>query len=196
MKAAAVGFRVHSGWTSLVAVALDKGKPIVLIRRRPQLVATFSYTFRQPYHTAEKMDLGEAERFLERQRVESRSLALAALRAAASDAGQQGYRITRASLLVASGRALPELPKILAAHSLIHAADGEFFREAVVHACGCSRLALTKSKDRDLLASSASQLGRTAAALARFLTELGKPVGPPWSQDEKLAALAAWRVLA
>jgi hypothetical protein len=28
--------------------------------------------------------------------------------------------------------------------------------------------------------------------LKHRITELGKPVGPPWSQDQKLAALAAW----
>ena len=196
MKPAAVGFRVHSGWTSLVVVALERGAPIVLARLRPHLVATFSYTFRQPYHTAEKMDLPEAERFLERQRVETCGLALEALRGAASDAREQGHRLTRAALLVASGRPLPELPKILAAHSLIHAADGEFFRQAVVRACGASRLALTTSRDRDLLAASASALRRTPGALNRFLTGLGKHLGSPWTQDEKLAALAAWRALA
>jgi len=80
MQHAAIGFRVHSGWTSLVVVALEKGKPIVLARQRPHLVATFSYTFRQPYHTAEKMSLHEAGVFLERQQRESRRLALEALK--------------------------------------------------------------------------------------------------------------------
>jgi len=42
MKPAAVGFRVHSGWTSLVAIAIEKGKPMVLARRRPHLVENFS----------------------------------------------------------------------------------------------------------------------------------------------------------
>jgi hypothetical protein len=33
MKKAAVGFRVHSGWTAFVAVALEKGAPTVLSRQ-------------------------------------------------------------------------------------------------------------------------------------------------------------------
>src|SRR5262245_43608500 len=125
MKPAAVGFRVHSGWTSLVVVALEKGKPMVLARQRPYLVQTFSYTFRQPYHTAEKMTLGAAEEFLGQQRSEARRLAVAAVKSAQSDVAQQGYSLTRAVLLTASGRPLPDLAKILAAHSLIHSADGE-----------------------------------------------------------------------
>jgi hypothetical protein len=27
------------------------------------------------------------------------------------------------------------------------------------------------------------------------LAKLGKPIGPPWSQDEKFAGLAAWLAL-
>src|SRR5215470_17031223 len=99
MKSAAVGFRVHSGWTSLVVVALERGNPIVLARQRPRLVQTFSYAFRQPYHTAEKMGLDEAEAFLEKLRDETRLLAVEALKAARSDVAQQGYRVTRAALL-------------------------------------------------------------------------------------------------
>ena len=192
MKIAAAGFRVHSGWTSLVAVALEKGKPVVLARLRPHLVATFSYTFRQPYHTAAEMSLDEAAAFLDRQRAEARRLAIAALKSAKSDVAQQGYKLTRGALLLASGRPLPELPKILAAHSLIHTADGEFFREALQHAgveCG---LAISTTKDRELLAIASGKLRRSPAALSKFLTVLGKPLGAPWSQDEKFATLAAW----
>jgi hypothetical protein len=196
MKAAAVGLRVHSGWTSLVVVAFEKGKPAVLTRQRPHLVQTFSYAFRQPYHTAEGMSLHEAEDFLGRQRSEARRLAGKALEAVQRDAAQQGYKVTRAALLTASGRPLPELAKILAAHSLIHAADGEFFREALLHACRAQRLAVTVIKDRELLAAGGARFKRRPAALAKQLAELGKPVGPPWSQDEKFATLAAWLALA
>ena len=54
MKHAALGFRAHSGWTSLVAISLEEGSPLVLLRERPHLVKTFTYEFRQPYHTAAK----------------------------------------------------------------------------------------------------------------------------------------------
>jgi len=32
--------------------------------------------------------------------------------------------------------------------------------------------------------------------LMRRVTELGRPLGSPWSQDEKFATLAAWLALA
>ena len=196
MKTAALGFRVHSGWTSLIALALENNQPIILARQRPHLVATFSYTFRQPYHTAEKMDLAEARAFLDQQRDEARVLALAALRSAQTEVTQQGYELTRAALLLASGRPLPELPKILASHSIIHTADGEFFREALLHACARADLAVTPIKDRELLASASTTLRRKPPALNRFINDLGKPLGSPWTQDEKFATVAAWLALA
>src|SRR5215471_17593921 len=159
MKTAAIGLRVHSGWTSLVAVGLEKGQPVVLTRQRPHLVANFSYTFRQPYHTAATMSLDEAEAFLEGQRKEGWRLAVEAIRHAQADVAQQDYKITRAALLLASGRALPELAKILAAHSLIHTADGEFFREAVRHAAKKSQRSLTTLKERELLCNASAALG-------------------------------------
>jgi hypothetical protein len=196
MKPAALGFRVHSGWTSLIALALENDQPIILARQRPHLVATFSYTFRQPYHTAEKMDLAEARTFLDRQRGEARKLALEAIRSAQTEVTQQGYKLTRAALLLASGRPLPELPKILASHSIIHTADGEFFREALLHACARTDLAITKIKDRELLATASATLRRNPPALSRYVSDLGKPLGSPWTQDEKFATLAAWLTLA
>jgi hypothetical protein len=196
MTPAALGFRVHSGWTSLIAVSLEKNQPIILVRQRPHLVATFNYTFRQPYHTAEKMDLAEAKSFLQQQRVEARALALAALRAAQTEAAQQGYKLTRVALLLASGRPLPELSKILISHSIIHTADGEFFREALLHASARADLAVTTFKERELLDIASATLRRKPAILARFIADLGKPLGSPWTQDEKFATLAAWLALA
>jgi len=195
MKSAVLGFRVHSGWTALIVVALEKNQPIILARQRPHLVATFSYTFRQPYHTAEKMTLAEAEIFLDQQRKESRRLALEAVRAAQSEVAQQGFQIKQAALLLASGRPLPDLPKILASHSIIHTADGEFFREALLHACNRATLPVTKIEDRELLTAASKSLRRNPAALTRFVNDLGKPLGTPWTQDEKFATLAAWLAL-
>lgn len=196
MQPATLGFRVHSGWTSLVAVALEKNQPIILLRQRPRLVATFSYAYRQPYHTAEKMALDEAQAFLDQQRIEARKLAQEAIRSAQSEIAQQGFKITRTALLLASGRPLPELPEILASHSIIHTADGEFFREALLHASARSKLSITTIKERELLATASSALRRKPAILTNFLTTLGKPIGSPWTADEKFAALAAWLALA
>jgi hypothetical protein len=195
MKKAALGFRVHSGWTAAVAVTIEKGVPSVVAKQRPRLVETFSYTFRQPYHTAEKIPLDEAREFVARVQNEARSHAYRAILGLQSAAQEQGIKLTHCALLLASGRPLPNLEKILASHALIHTADGELFREAILHACERCGLKTASIKDKELLEQAQSALRIQPAALMRRVTELGRPFGAPWSQDEKFATLAAWLAL-
>jgi hypothetical protein len=193
---AAVGFRVHSGWTTLVALSLEDGAPAVLVRQRPHLVETFTYEFRQPYHTAEKKPPNEARAFVSRLKSEARRLAFRAIHELQTSLQAKGYKLTRCGLLLASGRPLPVLPKILASHSLIHTADGELFREALLHATTRCGLKAVIIKERELLDSASRALHLKSGNLVRRVADLGRPLGPPWSQDEKLASLAAWLALA
>ena len=195
-KQAAVGFRVHSGWSAVVAVSLKKGAPVVLVRQRVHLVETFTYEFRQPYHTAEKMLAGQAREFISRMRLEARRLAYRAIRELLSRTREQGVKLTRCGLLLASGRALPELDKILVSHALIHSADGELFREGILHAIARCGLEDFRIKEKELLDRAGRMLRIKPNALMRRVTDLGRSVGSPWSQDEKLATLAAWLALA
>jgi hypothetical protein len=195
MKKAAVGFRVHSGWSAIVAVSLEKGVPIVLRRQRAQLVETFSYTFRQPYHTGEKMGLPDADEFISGVRTEAQGLAYQALQACKVDLQEQGYRLERGGLLLASGRPLPELQKVLQSHALIHTADGELFREALRSASVRCGLRVTCTKERELLQRCAEAFSLRPSVVLDRATELGRGLGAPWSQDEKYATLAAWLAL-
>lgn len=195
MKQAALGFRVHSGWTALVAVSLEKTEPRVLARQRTHLVETFTYQFRQPYHTAEKMPEDKASAFVSKVASEAKRLAEEAVRSMQAGLRKENYELGHCALLLASGRALPSLDKILVSHALIHTADGELFREALLHAGGRCGLAPFTIKDRELLDTASRVLRLKRDALARRLTALGKPFGAPWSQDEKFAALAAWLAL-
>ncbi|PYT76696.1 MAG: hypothetical protein DMG41_06210 [Acidobacteria bacterium] len=195
MKQATVGFRAHSGWAAMVAVSVEKGAPTVLARERIELVETFTYRFRQPYHTAEKLPLGEARKFVALVEVEAARLAHRAIHKLQSELERQGIQATSCSLLMASGKTLPNLEKILASHALIHTADGELFREALSSAAKRSGLATVKIRERRLLEIAEQALRTGPAALLRRLGELGRPFGAPWSQDEKFATLAAWLAL-
>jgi len=196
MKRAALGFRVHSGWAAAVAVALEKGAPAVLARERVHLVETFTYEFRQPYHTALKLPTEEGRAFVSRMRGEARRLALHAIRDAQTRLEARGYELARRGLLLASGRALPRLEQILASHALIHTADGELFREALLHASARCGIEAMKVKDKELLGAASAGLHLTASELQSRVKELGRGMGAPWSQDEKFAALVAWLALA
>jgi hypothetical protein len=195
MKQAAIGFRVHSGWAAVVAVSLEKGAPVVLLRQRVHLVETFTYEFRQPYHTAEKMLGRQAREFIARVQTEARRLAYRAIRELASRTQEQGVKLTRCGLLLASGRPLPALDKILVSHALIHTADGELFREAILHASARCGLRDFRIKDKELLARIGEVFRVKPNELMRRVTELGRSFGAPWSQDEKFATLAAWLAL-
>jgi hypothetical protein len=196
VKQAAIGFRVHSGWTAVVAVCLDRGSPVVLVRQRVHLVETFTYEFRQPYHTAEKMLIGQAREFIARMQAEARRLACSAVRELESRTQEQGVKLTRCGLLLASGRPLPGLEKILASHALIHTADGELFREALLHASARCGLRDFTIKEKELLDRAGQVFRSKPNELMRRVTDFRRSLGSPWSQDEKFATLAAWLALA
>src|ERR1700676_4929143 len=110
MKHAVLGFRAHSGWTALVAISLEDGSPLVLLRERPHLVKTFTYEYRQPYHTAEKRSSAEAHDFVSRVRSEARGLAWDAISSVQSILQHKGYELKRCGLILSSGKPLPDLP--------------------------------------------------------------------------------------
>ena len=195
MKSAALGFRAHSGWTALVALFVTKGDPQILARQRVHLVDTFTYKFRQPYHTAEKMPLDEARASISRVETQAKRLAYRAIRELQENLRAQGYRLTRCGVVTASGRPLPSLPQILASHAIIHTADGELFRRALLHASNRCGLANATVKERELLAESSRILQLKPDVLTRRIAELGRPLGAPWTQDEKFASLIAWLAL-
>jgi hypothetical protein len=176
----------------MVAVCVEKGAPVVLHRERLQLVETFTYRFRQPYHTGERMGLPEAREFISGVREKGRELAYRAIHGLQADLEGRGYLLSRGALLLASGRPLPELEKILASHALIHTADGELFRECLLHAGERCGLAVVSIRERELLEQAAKALRVAGPILLRRVTELGRALGSPWTQDEKFATLAAW----
>jgi hypothetical protein len=192
MKQAAIGFRAHSGWCSMVAVTLEEGSPRVLLRSRPHLVRKFTFEFRQPYHSAEKISPAEGRSFISFVRGEARSLAYEAIRSSQAGLRELDCELARCALLLASGRPLPALPQILASHALIHTADGELFREALLYASKRCRVETFTAKETVLLETGSRALDLRPEELLRRLTSIGAEIGPPWTQDEKYAALAAW----
>jgi hypothetical protein len=179
----------------MVALSLDKEEPSVLLRERPRLVETFTYEFRQPYHTAEKMPLDKAREFISRVWSGARHLAEETIHSAHRTLREQGYQLTQFGLPLTSAKALPSLEKILSSHALIHTADGELFRQALIQAGQRCNLAVFTSEERGLFATACKSLGMKEEGLARLLIAIGKPIGAPWSHDEKLAALSAWLAL-
>src|SRR5260370_41349751 len=109
MKQAGVGFRVHSGWSALVTISLENDAPVVLRRERVHLVKTFIYKFRQPYHTAERMPIGEAGAVVAGARSEGEEVAKRALRSVATEIEKQRDESAPGAVLLACRRGAPRL---------------------------------------------------------------------------------------
>lgn len=195
-RSVALGFRAHLGWTAAVAVAGTPGRPEILARRRIELVDPTIARAGQPYHAAAELPFDEAKRFVARCERAVARLATAGVAELVHDLTAQGLRIAGCGVVIASGRALPPLASILASHPLIHAAEGEHVRRALVQACEHAGLPVARVPERTLAASVAKRFRTTVPALQADLTAAGKPLGAPWTTDQKLAALVAWLVLA
>jgi len=151
---------------------------------------------KQPYHFAQEQSLQEAERHIAECAAVSERLAFESLAAVVREMQRFEYVAVGCAILLASGRPLPSLPLILASHSLIHTAEGEFFRRALGKACERVGIEVTGIRERDLDERAAAVFGSHARELRQEIASLGASVGPPWTADEKSASLAAWLILA
>jgi len=158
MQEATLGCRSHSGWAVLVAIAGDPKSPEVIDRRRIEIADPTIRGSKQPYHAAEPLELPEAEALLKRCAASTARLVQQALRSAINDLRARGYQATCFGITVGSGRALPSLPAILKSHALLHTAEGEFFRHALLNAAERCTLALLVVKEREIYDRAAAHL--------------------------------------
>lgn len=194
MKNAAFGVRVHSGWGALVCISGDAAAPELVDRKRIVLIEPTMKGAKQPYHFAETLPLEKAGGHLQKCAAISERLALGAIREALEAVNARHYRIVGCAMLLASGRALPALPNILASHALVHAAEGEFFRRVVREACERCRIPVVGFRERELDEHANATFGKAAAGVRQRISGLRSIAGSPWTQDEKTAALAGLMV--
>jgi len=180
----ALGLRAHSGWAALVAAAETLDAVRVLERRRIVIADAEMPGSKQPYHAAAELTFPEAEALVRKAMESSRALALEVISAAVNRLRSQGHEVMACGVLLGSGKALPGLEKILRSHASIHTAEGAMFRDALVWAAKECQLPVTGVPEKDLDASSLKRIA-----------PIGKLIGPPWTQDQKTAAVAALRIL-
>jgi hypothetical protein len=88
------------------------------------------------------------------------------------------------------------LARILASHAIIHTADGVHFRDALRSSAKHHALKLIEMAERDVEIRAAEAAGVTGEVLKSRVAGLGKALGPPWTQDQKLATLVGLLALA
>lgn len=195
MKPAAIGLRIHSGWGTLVAVS--NGGVLEVVERRHIIIADPGISgSKQPYHYAENLEVKKAEEYIARCSTVSGQLASRAIREVLSQLKKHKYRVQGSAILMGSERPLPSLEKILASHALIHTAEGGFFRMLVRKACEDAGLTVTPLRERELEERAKKTFGEKVNQIKERISSLGKRLGPPWTQDEKLATLSAALIMA
>jgi len=180
----AIGFRAHSGWAAMVAVAGSVDTLRVLDRRRIVIADPTLPGSKQPYHAAESLSLPEADGLVRNAIESSRGLACEAIAAALHSLRSQHHEIVACGIVLGSGKGsgkpLPALETILASHALIHTAEGQMFRDILQSAARANRLPVTGVYEKDF-----------APTALNKIDTLGKLIGPPWTQDQKYATLVA-----
>lgn len=189
---AAVGFRVKSGWATTVLLVGPVQSPQVLDRRVVEMSDPAVPESRQPYHAAMGMLEEDSAKVTARlgvvQRVTNRSVA-----ELLKDYCDTGCKVHGAGLVVGSQI---DPASIKNPHIRAHALEGRLFRnvlEDAVRSCG---LTCSVVVERNAYSKAASVLARSEDKLKRAIAGLGRSVSGPWRADEKMAALAAWMVLA
>ena len=125
----------------------------------------------------------------------TRKLAREALQAAIDGLRDRRAEAIGCGIILGSGRALPGLEAILKSHALIHTAEGEFFRNALVEASKHCGLPVLGVKEKELHQEAAAKLRISVEEITQRATVLGKPMGAPWTQDQKFATIVAWMAL-
>ena len=187
---AALAFRAHSGWAAMVVVAGDANSIELIDRGRIELIDSSISGSKQPFHFAEDMSLKEATKYIDRCNTKTRLLAKNAFATIIDEMNKNDVTIVACASMQSSGNPLPALEKILASHALIHTAEGEFFRDAIAKACEFNNLQLTKIKEREVYQLASARFKLTEEELQERINKLGKLLGPPWRQDEKMATVA------
>jgi hypothetical protein len=180
----------------MVAVAGNPAAAEILNRTRITIVDRNAAGATQPYHFAKELPLPAAERHLAQCAASSERLAFEGLREVVDEMGRREAAVAGCAILMGSGRALPELSKILASHPLIHTAEGEFFRQAFWKAAQRLEIPVAGFRERDLEQQALRVFGEAAGQANRMIADLGRVVGPPWTADQKNATLAALLLLA
>lgn len=192
---AALGFAPHSGWAAAVAVAEVGGNLRVLERERVEMTSPREPAARQPYHTVEGLPVAEAAKQLAVYEASASRMAREAIAEIARRLADGGRELRSVAILDSSGRKGGSLEATLASHALIHTADGNHFRAALADAAGRCGVSVLRVSARSLEMEAEHALGQPAGVIREMIADLGRELGPPWTADQKAAALLGWLAL-
>ena len=150
-------------------------RPRIELRERIDLLGDAD---RFVFHRAAEMRPAEAKAFVARAGRDARAAAVRAMQRVVEGRELAGCAI------VAGTKPMPSLEDVVASHPMMHTAEGLFYRDVLKAAAEAAGLGVRILSPKALDIKNAE------------LAAVGRAVGKPWNADVKLAALAAWAVLA
>jgi hypothetical protein len=194
-RTAAIGFSVHSGWAAMVAIGGTAAAPTLLHRSRVLLIDDYDPDAKQPYHAVEFLCVEEATGRLDAYMAVATRRAQDSIQAQSEQLKQRGFALKTVGILESSSRKHVALSSILASHALIHAAEGDHFRNALAVSAEQLRFEVFRLPVRVLEEHAMKCLKLQRKGLLDTVNGLGREAGPPWGADQKKAALLAWTLL-
>jgi hypothetical protein len=186
------GISDHIGWAETVTLSVRGGTPVILDRRRLELIGPGLAS--APYHH-ECLELPpkEAARLVGQTRASVVERCRRAVDGLRSSLGAEAVVIRKSPY-----DAIPDsLSEVLASRALTCAADGMLYREELAFQAAALGLAVHRfPRKSDPLAEAATTLGVPTSTVAALLSGFGKAVGAPWRKEHKDVAAAALLVLA
>jgi hypothetical protein len=190
LQAAALGFRVKSGWAAVVVLtkrarAFELSDVSRVELSDPRLPET-----RQPYHAAMGKLETNAGKVNRRERI-VRCLAQQSLANLLIGYRQRAYAIKRAAIVIGSQ---VDPSSIANQHIRAHALEGRLFWSALDECLRCQEIRTDVLLERNAYACAAARLKHSVDELKRVVANLGqsRPASAQaWRADQKLAAVAA-----
>ena len=186
---AVLGVADHNGWAVCVTVAATRGVPVVVDRRRIDLIEPHVPT--QPYHhETVGMPLAEAETLVLRVR----ESVMRTTHARLSELREELQPHT----IVAMTLRHPPLPSVPATVAEAHKsypvmcrADGMMYHDGLTTCARRLGLAIELCDRGKAAAHAADRLGASLEELEQFLQTAGENLGPPWRKEHRLATASA-----
>jgi hypothetical protein len=192
---AVLGVADHNGWAVCVTVAASRGVPVVVDRRRLELVEPGIPS--QPYHHETlRMPPAEGERLVARVRESVLRTTFERLKEL-RDELQPPYSIVAMTLRVPPLSFVPvTVAEAHQSYNVTCRADGMMYHDALSIAARRLKLDVQLQARGEEMSRAAGRLDVSAEELEQFLQRLGEAVGRPWQKEHRLAAAAAIAVLA
>ena len=172
-----LGVHSRTGSAEAVAVSVARGAPTLLGRWTLDLLDGDE---RQIYHVVVGLPVAEAESRV--AAVVEHATAIATDRIA--EIAQRVSRLAAVGVIVGDFPVPDSLAAILASHTLMHAAEGAMFRDALLDAA-------TTAGVRAVGVSRKIATQRLEGNLAGPVAGVGVAAGRPWRKEHKLATVAA-----